>query len=103
MRRVIKALVYDTEKAECVADWNNALGGSDFKHCNEGLYRTDRGRWFLHGVGGAMSPWSRPAGNMTSGGEGLRALTDDEAYEWLESHGATDAIEQHFSDKIEEA
>ncbi len=103
MKRIIDGKVYDTETAACVADWSNGYHGGDFKRCEEGLYRTKKGNWFLAGEGGPMSKYARPVGNMTSGGEGLEPITADEAREWLEARAFTKELEEYFSDMIEEA
>jgi hypothetical protein len=104
MKAIIDGKRYDTETAECVASWSNGLGPRDFKHCDEGLYRTKAGSWFLRGSGGPLSSWSKPYGNNGSqGGEGIRPLGADEALEWLERHGENDAIEEHFADKVQDA
>lgn len=103
MKRIIEGKVYNTETAEQVAYWDNGYYGNDFKRCEEGLYRTERGAWFLAGEGGPMSKYARPSGNMTSGGEGLEPISEKEAQDWLESHDFTDELEQYFKDKLEEA
>ena len=103
MRKVIDGKVYDTAKAELVAEWDNGYYGNDFKRCEENLYRTPKGAWFVAGEGGPMSKYSRPVGNMTAGGEGLAPLTDDEALQWLEDKGETELIEEYFPERIEEA
>jgi hypothetical protein len=103
MKRIVNGKVYDTETAECVADWHNSFYGGDFQRCEESLYRTKKGAWFLAGEGGPMSKYARPVGNMTSGGEGLEPITPKEAQEWLEAKGFTAELEEYFSDQIEEA
>lgn len=103
MRRVINGKVYDTGKAELIAEWDNGYYGNDFKRCEESLYRTPKGAWFVVGEGGPMSKYARPVGNMTSGGDGLEPLTGDEAYQWLEDKRETELIEKCFPDRIEEA
>jgi hypothetical protein len=50
-----------------------------------------------------LSSYATPYGNSYGGGEGIRPITREEALEWLESHDGGDAIEEHFSDMIEEA
>lgn len=97
MKAIINGKRYDTATADLVAEWGNGLGGSDFRNCNEDLYRTKKGRWFLHGQGGAMTRWSRSVGNNgTCGGSGILPMTEDEAREWLEQHREVDAIEKFF-------
>lgn len=102
MKKIIDGKRYDTETAfEKIAEYSNGLGLSDFRHCNEELYRTDSGTWFLHGEGGPLTGYSRPVGNLTAGGEDITPLTDDEARGWLERHDFPDVVEKYF--EIEDA
>lgn len=103
MKKVIGGKIYDTDKATLVAEWDNGYYGNDFKRCEEALYRTKEGTWFVVGEGGPMSKYARAVGNMTGGGEGLTPLTDEEAMGWLEDKGETDALEEYFADRLEEA
>ncbi|MDP2956717.1 MAG: hypothetical protein Q8N53_09870 [Longimicrobiales bacterium] len=103
MRQVIEGKVYDTETAERIHQWGNGHNAGDFHRCQEALYRTSRGAYFLAGEGGALSPWSVPVGNNgRGGGSGIRPLTEEEARTWLEEHEAdAETIEAHFT--VEEA
>jgi hypothetical protein len=103
MKKVIDGLLYDTESATEVAYWHNGKLPGDFHRAEETLYRTPNGRWFLHGKGGAMSDYRRPAGDGFRDGEEIRALTKDEAQAWLERHDKIHALEKWFSDEIEPA
>jgi hypothetical protein len=104
MKAVINGKRYDTETADLVAQWSNHYYPNDFHYCEEALYRTKKGNWFIHGEGGAMSSYSRPCGNNGScGGEEIRVLTPDEAREWLEGKDRVEELELYFSDEIEEA
>lgn len=97
MKQVIDGLTYNTETAQEVGSWDNGLGRNDFNNCSETLYKTKNGRFFLAGEGGPMTRWSQPAGNMTSGGSGIQALTPEEALIWCEQHGIdADTIAEHF-------
>ena len=100
MRRIFDKMVYDTDTAERVYCWDNGFGDSDFRQCTETLCKTPNGRWFLWGSGGPNSPWREQHGNMFGGGEGLRAISPDEALEWMESHQVeAKMIERHFEVK----
>jgi hypothetical protein len=103
MKKVIDGKVYNTETAECIHEWSNSYYPNDFHYCEESLYKTKKGAWFVAGEGGAMSGYARSCGsNSWAGGEGLRVLSDEEALGWLEQHGAdADTIAAHFP--IEEA
>jgi hypothetical protein len=101
MKKIVNRKCYDTEKAEEIASYGNNFGGGDFRDMDEALYRTKKGSWFLAGEGGPMTKYSKPCGNMTQGGKDIFVLTNEEAREWLEEHGETEALEEHFA--IEEA
>lgn len=81
MRVTISGSRYDTEKAQIVAQ-RSRRG----PHCwfRETLYRSPRGRYFLHGAGGRDSLWGRwaPTGERFDG-EGIRPLTNYAAKQWL--------------------
>ena len=102
MRKIIDGKVYNTDTAELIANASHAYRG-DFRWWDEDLYRTKKGRWFLHGEGGPMSSWAVAVSTGGwSGGEGLRALSEDEALEWCENNRIDPSVmEQHL--KIEEA
>ena len=104
MKRIIDGKKYNTETAECVAEWSNHYYPNDFHYCQESLYKTQKGAWFVAGHGGALSKYSEPVGNNArGGGEGLEPLTPGEARQWLEDKGFTEELEEHFADSIEEA
>ena len=103
MRQVINRIIYDTSKATVIAKGGNDYAKSDFKHQWETLYRTDKDRWFLHGEGGALSSYAQPVGDMTTGGERIDALSDENAMDWLESHNFVALIQTHFPNLLAEA
>lgn len=104
MKKVIDGKLYNTETAEEVANWSNSYGYSDFNHCEETLYRTKKGAWFIYGEGGAMSRYNQSVGNNAyTGGSDIRALTPQKAQEWLELHDLVDELEECFATSIEEA
>ena len=83
MKRVINGLMYDTEKAEKIAE-NSFSAPSDFHYFCETLYRTQAGRYFFTGEGGPMSHYAENIGNNTTSGSGrLWTINDAEAKEWL--------------------
>lgn len=87
MKKVIDGLRYDTEKATEVACWCHGYPG-DYGRCEETLYRTVSGKYFLHGKGGAASKWREQIGQSEwGGGEEILAKTPEEALSWLEEHG----------------
>ena len=96
MKKIINGRKYDTDTAEALASYWNGLGGSDFAHCTETLYRKKTGEFFLHGEGGPMSKYSHSYGNMTCGGEKIIPLTEDEAKEFVERRCDGDEYEAIF-------
>lgn len=104
MKKIINGKRYDTETAKQIAYWENGSSYSDGHWMEEELYRTKNGNWFLHGKGGAMSPYSRPVdSNARTSGADLIPLDADAAKAWLESHDCITELEEHFSDAIEDA
>jgi hypothetical protein len=104
MKKVIDGKVYNTETAKEVHSWENHFFRNDFHHCEEALYRTKKGAWFLCGSGGAMSKYSQPCGsNSWTGGDGMEVLTEAEALEWLQNRGADPDDIQRYFPNVEEA
>jgi hypothetical protein len=102
MKKVIEGKVYNTETAEKIHSWDNGYYGSDFKMCEETLYRTKKGAFFLHGEGGPMSKYAVSHDNSSSYGSDIQVLSDAEVIEWLEDKNAIGAIEKLFPGHIEE-
>ena len=85
MTRIINGKRYNTETATELVAWDNGRYGGDFNRCEETLYRTKSGNYFIHGNGGPMSRWACSCGdNSWGGGDGINGLTTAEALEWLE-------------------
>jgi hypothetical protein len=103
MKAIINGKRYNTETAEHIAKFHNGLSHSDFNYIYETLYRTKKGNWFLHGEGGAATKYSKAAGNMSSGGEHIVPMNDDEVKTWLENTEHPEVIEKYFPDDIEDA
>lgn len=101
MKKVINGKIYNTETAERIANWDNGVYGGDFNTCDETLYKTSKGAFFVHGEGGAMSRWGESVGyNGRVAGSGIEALTTSEALEWCENHGVdADTFAEHFDIK----
>lgn len=103
MKRVIDGKIYNTDTADQLHYWGNGCGSGDFNFLEERLYRTKKGAFFIAGEGGANSKYGRSCGsNSTCGGSEIRIIDKDIALKWLEAHDATDAIETHFANDIEE-
>jgi len=103
MKKVVEGKVYNTETAELIHSWDNGCYAGDFHACEETLYQTKKGAFFIHGSGGALSKYAVPVAGGTGGSDNIKPVTRQEASDWLEKHDGTDAIEEHFSDIIEEA
>ena len=103
MKKIVDGKKYDTAKAEKIATWNAGYYYSDFNYCEEILYRTARGSYFLYGEGGAFSPYGEQYGNTSGAGNTIIPFSDQAAREWLEERDEADLILKHFADKVEEA
>lgn len=87
MKKVINGSLYNTETARRLGGWSNTNNYRDFNYCEETLYRTKSGKFFIHGEGGAMSKYAQTiSSNEWSGGEEIIPCTYDEAREWAEVH-----------------
>ena len=95
MKKIINGKRYDTETAKLYCRWSNRCGS--FDACDEALYKTKSGAYFLAGSGGAKSKYAETYGNGTSEGHGLQVITEEEAIEWLERHDGTEVLEQYFA------
>ena len=85
MKKVIAGRVYNTETAELIANWSNGCSYSDFNYCEESLYITKKGSFFLHGEGGPNRGYARSCGaNQFCGGASVKAFSKEEVLEWLE-------------------
>ncbi len=97
MKKIIDGKRYNTDTADHVANYNNCLPSGDFYWENEDLYITPKGNWFLHGAGGAKTSYCQQIGPREWGGsQRIKPFTPEEAREWLEEHGKTEALERYF-------
>ena len=104
MKKIINMKRYDSKKSELVSTWSNGGHRSDFWHCTESLYRTSGGNWFLHGEGGPLTRFACACegGRMTTDGEDIVPITEDEVAAWLAEHDV-EACERHFPKKLQDA
>lgn len=99
MRKIIEGKKYDTETAAKLAEWDNRLPVNDLDHCTEALYQTKNGTFFLHGEGGANSPYcSQREGGGRGPGETILPMSEDEARRWAELHIDADDYEEIFGE-----
>ena len=103
MKLIIEGVVYNTETAELLADNWNGCDRSNFHFENEELYRTKKGKYFLHAEGGGLSKYAKIGYGFSSFGETISPLSDDEVFEFLQSWNKVELIETLFPDRIEEA
>lgn len=98
MKKIINGKIYNTETAVSIASWENGLSSNDFRSCEETLYKTKKGVYFMHGNGGPMSRWSVSNGDTTSGGESIVVLSEAESIAWCEEHDIdADIISANFA------
>lgn len=109
MKKVINGHLYDTDKATAIATAWNGNNKNDFHYMEETLYQSPNKQFFIAGEGGAMSSYSRPAGNNNwSGGEDIRLISPKDAKEWLEDHQSIisedvpEIFENWFPDYVKE-
>jgi hypothetical protein len=109
MKKVLDGKRFDTEKAVFIGNADNLNKGvsscSDFNYWDADLYVTPKSKqYFLHGEGGPMTRWSKPAGNNSwSGGEDILPMSKEEAFEWAQEYLDVALVERYFSDLIQEA
>lgn len=103
MKKIIDKKMYDTEKALLLAEYWNGLGGNDFRNISEHLYITNKGQFFLHCSGGALTEYAETNGRNSWGSETIIVLDKDETYEWLEKNNEVEVISTYFADCIDEA
>jgi len=104
MQKLINGKLYDTDHAEKIASYSTGGSTSDFDFYREALYRTESGRWFLHGQGHAKTKYaSTTSDGMKGWGSDIRALSEEQAFEWCQRKDRIDAAQEYFADYIEKA
>jgi hypothetical protein len=87
MTRNIKGKCYDTETANWVAGYCNEYDTRDLYYCDEAVFKTESGDYFLHGVGGAFTDYAKSCGrDMVTAGEKIIPMTYIEAQKWCYEH-----------------
>lgn len=88
MQRVINRELYDTDRAEQIAQHAPNTDRGDFYYLIETLYKTSGGEYFLHGEGGAATKYAKPCnGGGTTGGAEIEPLNEEAALDWCEERG----------------
>jgi hypothetical protein len=101
MRKIIDGKTYDTETALRISGWSYGQYG-DFNRCEETLFKTRKGAWFIYGEGGARSQYGQSVGqNSMSGGHKLFLVTEEEAKAFVEKHGDPETYFENFGEPEE--
>ena len=58
MRKIINGSRYDTDTAKKMGHWESDQDYTSFYHCEETLYRTKAGKWFIYGMGNAATVYA---------------------------------------------
>jgi hypothetical protein len=107
MKDVIDGRLYDTEAetTEHIATHQPVADRGNFNFLREELHKTASGEYFIAGEGGPKTKYSKRVGTGEySGSSEIRPLSDDEAFQWMQSHDiATEIILDEFGDRVEEA
>lgn len=106
MEKLIDGKLYDTDSAELITSTypNGTQDRGNFRFLKESLYVTENGSYFIAGEGGAKTKYSQPAASGgTTGGEDIRAVTEEEAFQWCQRRGEVDAAREHFPGHFEPA
>lgn len=102
MKKIINGKMYNTETANMVGYNDNNLPRNDFGYCVEMLYKKKTGEFFIYGIGGALSKYSKSIGlNQWSGSETIIPLSENEAKKWAENNLDADEYIEIFG-KVEE-
>ena len=104
MKKAIDGKVYNTETAELIYSWDNGRGRNDFRSREKDLYRTKKGKYFIHHSGGAMTDMAVSVGDNSFGGsENIEPLTEQQVIKFLEGKNAVEVLEDLFPEYLEEA
>lgn len=83
MRKIINGSRYSTDTAKKIAHWESDQDYTGFTHCEETLYRTKAGKWFIHGTGNSATVYAaRRSDGWTAPGEQIVPLSDEVAQNW---------------------
>ena len=100
MEKVINGKIYNTETATRIGQWDNGSPISDFDYCDEELYITAKGAYFLACEGGALSIYARATQNGQTRGEAMNLLSERDALNWCETHEIdVETIRKHFQEE----
>lgn len=98
MKKIISRVRYDTETAKKIGAWQIDTE-SDLDRCEEVLYRTKSGKYFVHGTGGARTKYASPRGDDGwCAGEAIVPVSEDAARQWAEEKLPADEYEMVFGE-----
>jgi len=103
MKRVIDQKLYDTDRAERIAQFApNTHRGDDY-HCLETLYKAPTGEYFLHCEGHAVTVYSHSCESEDrTTSEELTRLDAEASLDWCEERGIDgQLVVEEFGDLIE--
>lgn len=101
MKKIINGKLYNTETATFIASYENHYMPSDFRYCEESLYRKRTGEFFLYGSGGPLSKYAEPYDNGARSGSAIAPLTEELAREWVENYANVETYVQLFGEPEE--
>jgi hypothetical protein len=97
MKKIINKSVCDTSTAIKLGTWDNGQRYGGFSYCEESLYRSKAGKYFLYGSGGATSKYAVSGGdNSWCGGSQIITMSRDAAMDWAEENLSGDEYEAAF-------
>lgn len=92
MKKIINGLMYDTETAKELVEWDNGLPAYDLDSVTEILYRKKNGQLFLYG----RADYPDEITGKDTPCEIILPATIDEAKEWAEEKASADKYEEIF-------
>lgn len=97
MKKIIDGKLYNTDTATELFAWDNGHNYGDFTFRSKTLYKSPKGTYFLHHVGGPMTDMKKSAGsNSWSGSEDIEVISVNDAKGFLASHDGTDVYLKEF-------
>ncbi|HEY5588162.1 MAG TPA: hypothetical protein VIK86_04300 [Candidatus Paceibacterota bacterium] len=103
MKKIIKGALFNTQTAKLIGEWHNEFPSKDYNYCEESLYRTKSGKYFIYGQGGARTKYAERCGNNEwSEGDILFDLSRDAAKEWAQENLTVDKYEIIFGELTED-
>lgn len=101
MKKNVGRSVYNSDTARKIGTWDNGRFGKDYARCEETLYQTKAGKYFIHGKGGKNSRYAVWVGNVGLAGEDIRAYSLEDAAAWAEEHLPKDLYLLEFGEVSE--